>query len=339
MNGYDVYEGDSYGYDIVHYPGRTIEELMKLCNKIPSAIGFNSLGYIKYRADNRIVLPNCTLYIKRNKCPNLLEKKKKLIQDTCGRYKSDLTFTVTTCKRLDRFIQTMDMFILNCKDVYVIDEWICIDDNSSDEDRAKMKELYPWFKFVLKGPDKRGHQISINMLFSMVKTKYALQFEDDWICYQPIYIVDYLKMLKRKEFDHIILRWIGGKHKLHGNVKGYNIYKYIYNPGHHIKPKENKKYDEEQGFVTDIVGDNNSHWWWPGFTLNPSIYNIRMCQNIGRINEDIPTELFEYDFAMKCYNAGYKVGMTNLNIHHTGAVSSYSLNNTHRYYDAVLTKN
>ena len=266
----------------------------------------------------------------------------KIIMDSSGRknkqVKSNLTFTITTCKRFDLFKQTMDMFILNCKDVYIIDKWLCVDDNSSDEDRKKMQSLYPFFTFILKGLKNKGHQRSMNIILDNIKTDYALQFEDDWICKESFYIYDYLKMIKDKKFDHLILRWIGGKHKHYKKVRNFDIYTYMYNPGHYIKPKENKEYDVKKGYITSIKNmDTKDHWWWPGFTLNPGIYNIKLVKkHIGKYNEKIPTELFEYDYALRCYKYGYKVGIMNINIHHTGKISSYSLNDTHRYYDKNL---
>ena len=57
-----------------------------------------------------------------------------------------VTLTMTTCKRYDLFEKTINS-ILNCFDLEQIDFWICVDDNSSEEDRNKMKELYPFFNF------------------------------------------------------------------------------------------------------------------------------------------------------------------------------------------------
>jgi hypothetical protein len=60
-----------------------------------------------------------------------------------------VTLTITTCKRFDLFEKTMNS-IINCVDIDEIDFWFCVDDNSSDEDRQKMKDLYPFFEFYFK---------------------------------------------------------------------------------------------------------------------------------------------------------------------------------------------
>ena len=56
-----------------------------------------------------------------------------------------VTFSITTCKRMDLFEKTMNSFLNCCEDILSIDKWICVDDNSSKEDRQKMEKLYPFF--------------------------------------------------------------------------------------------------------------------------------------------------------------------------------------------------
>ena len=72
---------------------------------------------------------------------------KELINNILKRNHSQfplVTFTMTSCKRFDLFQQTVNSFLNSCLDVNKIDTWLCIDDNSSEEDREKMK-----LKFLL----------------------------------------------------------------------------------------------------------------------------------------------------------------------------------------------
>ena len=58
-----------------------------------------------------------------------------------------LTLSITTCKRFDLFEKTINS-IINCfEDIEKIDYWLCVDDNSSEEDRQKMMKKYPIFTF------------------------------------------------------------------------------------------------------------------------------------------------------------------------------------------------
>ena len=50
MNNYTYYKGlDSVGYDIVHYPNQSVDKLIKICDNLDEAVGFNTYGYIKYK--------------------------------------------------------------------------------------------------------------------------------------------------------------------------------------------------------------------------------------------------------------------------------------------------
>lgn len=92
-----------------------------------------------------------------------------------------IAFTITTCKRLDLFQQTMSHFLSHCLDKHLISRWICVDDNSSDEDRQEMKRLYPFFEFYFKTPSEKGHAQSMNILRSLVADcEFVFHMEDDW---------------------------------------------------------------------------------------------------------------------------------------------------------------
>jgi len=78
LDNYTCYKGyDSFGYDIIYYPGRTIKQLVDICDTMESAVGFNTMGYIKYKInskENLINVHNFDLYVKKNVCPNLLDE-------------------------------------------------------------------------------------------------------------------------------------------------------------------------------------------------------------------------------------------------------------------------
>jgi hypothetical protein len=49
-----------------------------------------------------------------------------------------ICLTITTSKRLDLFIQTIESFVKHCNDIELFGTIIHYDDSSSDEDRDKM---------------------------------------------------------------------------------------------------------------------------------------------------------------------------------------------------------
>ena len=63
--------------------------------------------------------------------------------------------TITTCKRLDLFNQTVNSLLNHWEDLNQIDYFLVVDDNSSKEDRQKMKDLYPFFNFYMKKPEEK----------------------------------------------------------------------------------------------------------------------------------------------------------------------------------------
>ena len=127
MSFTEVNNADIKGNDCCYFPNKTIEELKELCNSIQEAVGFNSLGYIKFTAASLHPVKNINFFVNEEKYKKHLDRKIQIAQNNVKR---DITFVSTTCKRLDLFIITMDSFLNFCKDIYIIDRWLCIDDNS-----------------------------------------------------------------------------------------------------------------------------------------------------------------------------------------------------------------
>ena len=75
-----------------------------------------------------------------------------------------IMLTITSCKRLSLFTQTVNSMLRCWTDIGAVHAWLCVDDNSSESDRAAMREAYPWMTFVLKTPDQRGHLSSMNII-------------------------------------------------------------------------------------------------------------------------------------------------------------------------------
>lgn len=347
FDNYIFYEElDFVGSDITHVSNRSIEELKIMCDNDPNCMGFNTLGWLKSSINPSNL---CNLYGKSNSefkdgiyMKDMSEEINNIKLRIINRNttNNNITFTITTCKRLDKFIDTMTHLLLKVTDLDKIDEWILIDDNSSEEDREYMKLEYPFFRFIMKDVKDKGHAKSLNMLWDAVKTDYVMHFEDDWRCNNSFSVVDHLNYLKNQpDFNHLALRNISRCDHIKYDVINKNIvYKYMYNKLHTLKPSINKIYDDICS--NNISGDDDSvsdKWWWwcNGFTLNCSIFNISVLKDkIGYFKENVKQELFEYDYALRVNNYGLKMLYVDLGIDHTGYdVSSYSLNNMKRAYD------
>jgi len=244
---------------------------------------------------------------------------------------NNITFTITTCKRFELFKETMYSLIRNIIDIELIDKWLCVDDNSSEEDRVKMRELFPFMTFIMKTPDEKGHAKSMNIIWDTVTTDYILHYEDDWDTRTKFELAPFLEYVKAGKADHLVLKKIAfGNKSVANRVNDANVHNYHYNINSQQKPTIFKLYDEmtvHRG--TAIQGG----WWWPGFTLNPSIINMKKMKKIGWFNDTIPHDIFEYDYAARCHEAGMVIQFVPMNIDHIGTVSSYKMNETKRYYD------
>lgn len=255
--------------------------------------------------------------------------KKNIIQkhiiDSQSDINEGITFTITTCKRYNKFVETMDTFLNNCIDHNIIKHWICIDDNSSPEDRNKMKKKYPFLEFILKKPENKGHAKSLNLLWDEVKTPFIFQMEDDWIIYDKFSLVEIINNFKSYNLTQIIVGHCHGNgEKLQSNI---NLLKYCANINTSIMPFDIIQYKHANN--TKLI-ESFDNFWWPGFTLHPSIIYVKKLKNDIRFSEIINNNLFEYDFSLKAYNNMHKIAYCGYNVGHIGDVSSYDLNNEKR---------
>jgi hypothetical protein len=333
---YIFYDGfDSHGHDDNYYPNKTIDQLKSLCKDDPNIIGFNTLGYTKksiFNENNFSLLPKYS-YQKQS---GLFVKKSLLIIDgkinniiDANNEKLDITFTMTTCKRLSKFIETMDSLLTMCSDLHLIKEWLVIDDHSSANDIKVMTEKYPFLNIIVKDTDEsKGHAISMNMIIDHVKTKFVMHFEDDWKCMENFEIQKIIKMMELNLCDQMILKKQFGNHPKLNDISSINIYEYKYNKNHQSLPNHYKKLHE------NTIFNSQQNWWWPGFTLNPSIINLDKIKQLGlTFDENCKPGEFEYLFAVKAQNDGFNVCFIDNKIQHIGYTeSAYDLNGQIRAY-------
>ena len=227
--------------------------------------------------------------------------------------KDGVIFTVTTCKRFDLFEKTINSLINATLDVEMIQEWLCVDDNSSEEDRALMRERYPFFNFILKGPEEKGHSKSMNLVRDyVVKSgyKYTMHFEDDWQTvaemeflrpsirimeespaalgiHQVVHNRQYVQLIRPRDID------------LKGGIQQYlgDMTRYIL---HEFHPNGS---ESQQEFWLR-VGGGYSACYWPYYSLNPSVMKSDVYRCLGPFREDV--RHFEMDYANRFTNAGFR---------------------------------
>ena len=249
-----------------------------------------------------------------------------------------ITFSITTCKRYDLFEQTINSFLNCCTDVNLISKWICVDDNSSQEDREKMEKNYPFFKFYWKNKNEKGHAQSMNIILDLVDTPYLFHMEDDWKYFKPHhYIQDCLEVLNsndklgqclinRNYAEESTDTILGGI--FHTTTNGTRYYIHDYQP------------DIEQFINKYGAGPNCAYW--PHYSLRPGLNKMSVLKEIGTYNPCAAH--FEMDFSHRYIQHGYQTAfLDEISCLHTGRLTkdigdktklnAYILNNELQFVD------
>lgn len=206
--------------------------------------------------------------------------------------RSGITFTITTCKRLDLFTRTMNSFLNCCLDVDLIEKFICIDDNSSSEDRAAMVKLYPFFTFYFKSPSERGHHKSMNILRKMIKTPLFFHCEDDWQFFiRRKYITDLTKIISAAtDIGQVLVNRNYAETLAEVRDRG-SVSRYIDNLHFLLH-----RYDN------NLIKEGAGHSYWPHFSLRPGLNRTEILRRVGPFLE-LPG--FESEYAARYTKIGF----------------------------------
>jgi len=220
--------------------------------------------------------------------------------------------TITTCKRFHLFKLTMRSFLRYCTDVMRLDEWICIDDGSSDQDREQMQLQFPWMRFIWKSPQQKGHRLSMNMLRDMILTEYpnceyVVQLEDDWLFLHPVDLISQaLRVLhiddqfgqclfvqNYQEESNQSAVFSGKEYYRTGTTPSFQVHQ-------PLAGEELEKWNKQN------AGRRN-HAWWPGFSLRPGVTRTNVWKQLGSYS--LTASNFEYEYATRYTALGYKTCM------------------------------
>jgi hypothetical protein len=231
-----------------------------------------------------------------------------------------ILLTITSCKRFDLFVKTINSFITCCKDIHMINTFYCIDDNSSTEDREKMLRKFPFFKFYFKKENEKGHLNSMNHIWNKlneIRPKYWIHLEDDWLFLKPdFYVTRAIQSLEK---------WnnIGVHQVLFNKCYGETIDSYNLVGGVELEDG-GEDYLLHVKDQPDIQGMNSAYW--PHYSFRPSMCRVDKIINLG--NYDSPNTFFEMDYAMKYFNSGFKsVYFNEITCLHIGRLTSDRNNN------------
>lgn len=267
-------------------------------------------------SDNIEMIKNKNFKYDENK---LIEYPKKIIEQLVEKNKKKLNnkkivLTMTTCKRLDLFVKTINSFINCCRDIDLIDHWIIIDDNSSIDDREFMKWEYPFVEWIFKNEEQKGHSKSMNMLIELTTDyEYVLHLEDDWMFLESTYLIKpALDILESDNYNLIDKRAIE-------QLEGKEICQVLFNKNY-AETLDNvisggllmqtTSYAETKFLLHEHYSNTNDYplknrincAYWPHFSFRPSIFKRKIFDKLGEFEYN---GFFERDYANKYFNSNF----------------------------------
>ncbi len=229
-----------------------------------------------------------------------------------------VSFSITTCKRFDLFERTMNSFLACCEDIHLITHWICVDDNSSAEDRIKMKEKYPFFDFVWKTSGQKGHANSMNIILEKVKTPYLFHLEDDWHFHMKGPLISkclhvlgdnpmYGQCLLNKNYAETAddIKIVGGQFM----QTKFGLRYYVH-----------EHFADASAFV-EKYGSKANCAYWAHYSLRPGLNRTQALIDVGAYDSNAPH--FEMNYAYRFMNKGYKTTfLDTISCTHIGRLTS-----------------
>lgn len=241
--------------------------------------------------------------------------------------------TITTCKRLDLFRQTMNSLLRCWKDFDRITEFLIVDDNSSAADRSAMEAEFPFLTFYWKTPAEIGHRTSMNIIWSHLhrtRPDYWIHLEDDWLFYRErSYVTDAIEFLDRHQTE-----------KIHQVLFNRNYAELQTGWG------INGGIPLEKGFLlhekSDTIPGRNCGYW-PHYSFRPSVIRTSAILELG--NYDSANQFFERDYADRWFTAGFRSAFFNtITCKHIGKLTSdrsgqnaYTLNGQDQFNSVTTT--
>jgi len=184
--------------------------------------------------------------------------------------KSNITFVLTSCGRMDLLEQTLDSFFKY--NDYPIERYIITEDSADPEIFKQCEELnqrkYGGKLEFIFNYEKLGHLMSVDKAYSMVETDYVFHCQEDWEFLKGDFIEPSIKVLETQ--PKVIQCWIRPK-----NDKILNeIEPTIFNlPGNvsirRVLPCTYTARNREKDNVYDLLVKD-----YMGFSFNPGVKRI-----------------------------------------------------------------
>jgi len=286
-------------------------------DKIATKLFSHKIEESQFRHIYNIVNKIYDILILNNK-EQLYQYNPSLIEQANSHFASQKNFdkrviiTTTTCKRTDLFRRTVNSFLECVLDwTEYVQEWIVIDDNSSDEDKKWMKDNYPFINYIYKDQSQKGHPRSMNMILDYLKSKnldpsttFILNLEDDWEFFKKDNYIG--KMINILQIDSTLGQALVNVNYSEDTNSACSLW------GASMKMAGDQRYfvhNFYQGMELEQKTRNAGYsncFYWPHFSFRVGLTRLSVFDRLGHYDEK--AQHFEMDYAFKYVKAGYKTG-------------------------------
>jgi hypothetical protein len=170
-----------------------------------------------------------------------------------------------------------------------------------------MKELFPFFEFIWKRREDRGHARSMNILLDEIDSPWWLHLEDDWHFFSPeTYVGTALAILEdddrlgqllfnRNYGEELSCRDLAGGEVARTTRDGlrYRLHTHI--------PRGSPGYE---AYFAGLPAGTRGNVYWPHYSLRPSMLRMSAVRDAGRY--DPSADHFELDFARRWTRRGWR---------------------------------
>ena len=256
-----------------------------------------------------------------------------------------IAFSITTCRRINSFLKTMEEFMEFCIDPEIIDGWFIMDDSSSSEDIKVMEERFPNFKIYHH--DNKNQAVSFNKIIDL-EYDYVFHIEDDWHFSTKFSIASILDdLVKNKEIAQVAL-------VPHNGIQYYpykdtSLSYYVFNIDSPMVPQNYREIlNNNDELYNELIyhsypqgndgGNKILDFWWPGFVFGPSVINLNKLKEYKvKVDENEKPGINEFTFACTLKKAGLGTVVKDVGIYHNESQpSAFQLNENKREWDVNL---
>lgn len=269
---------------------------------------------------------------------------------------SSITVTMTSCKRFDLFERTVNSFLRCCMDRSLIYDWIVVDDNSNENDRDKMKNMFPFIHFIWKSEKQKGHVESMNLIVKSVKTPFLFHLEDDWeFLHEEMYLTRCLQVLQsnsqygqclvNKNYGEGNLSFvtIGGKYNVVNSNNHYFEHQHFSDQS--VLSQEVQKHCEFMQEHHQPFTSVSTQYYWPHFSFRVGMTKMQVFQSIGSFEK---CNHFEMQYAIRYNSKNYittfldsiycaHIGRRTNERSDNSKTNAYELNNEHQFENSTTT--